>query len=485
MTRKYFGTDGIRGRVGVSPMTPDFALKLGWAAGRVLAPDPGGRILIGKDTRRSGYMFESALESGLAAAGVEADLLGPIPTPGVAYLTRALRAQAGIVISASHNRYQDNGVKFFSADGGKLDDSVEEAIEAHMERPMQCVDSRHMGRALRIDDANGRYIEYCKGTFLRRSLRGLKIVVDCANGAAYRVAPSVFAELGAEVYSIGDKPDGFNINEGCGSTALDDLKAAVVNRGADLGIALDGDDDRCLMVTADGREVDGDEILLIIARGRFEQGKLRGPVVGTQMSNLGLQRALEKMGVIFERAAVGDRYVLEKLIANDGCYGGETSGHILCLDIASTGDGIVTALQVLEAMFESGEPLSRLCSGMQKFPQVLINVPVSGDGKKIVSLSEVAEAVEKTKNQLGDTGRVLLRPSGTEAVVRVMVEAMALERAREAAEYLAKIVESQTLAGCLGSASGFDERGAQDVKNTNRGRKLENERQSSGGHTAH
>lgn len=444
MKRQYFGTDGVRGRVGDPPMTPEFALKLGWAAGRVLAPERGGRILIGKDTRRSGYMFESALESGLAAAGVEADLLGPIPTPGVAYLTRALRAQAGIVISASHNRYQDNGVKFFSADGGKLDDSLEETIEAYMEQPMQCVDSRHMGRALRIDDANGRYIEYCKGTFLRRSLRGLKIVVDCANGAAYRVAPAVFSELGADVCAIGDRPDGFNINESCGSTALDDLKAAVVASGADLGVALDGDADRCLMVTADGREVDGDEILLIIARRRFQQGRLNGPVVGTQMSNLGLQKALESMDIVFERAAVGDRYVLEKLIANKGCYGGETSGHILCLDIASTGDGIVTALQVLEAMLESGEPLARLCSGMQKFPQVLINVPVPVNGREIVNYPPIVQAIEKARKQLAGNGRVLLRPSGTEAVIRVMVEAAEPDSAREAADYLARIVKSET-----------------------------------------
>lgn len=457
MTRQYFGTDGVRGPVGEMPMTPEFALKLGWAAGRVLSPDPGGRILIGKDTRRSGYMFESALESGLAAAGVEADLLGPIPTPGVAYLTRALRAQAGIVISASHNRYSDNGVKFFSADGGKLDDAVEEAIEACMEQPMRCVDSRRMGRALRIDDANGRYIEYCKGTFLRRSLKGLKIVVDCANGAAYRVAPAVFSELGADVSAIGDKPDGFNINERCGSTALENLKAAVVAGGADLGIALDGDADRCLMVTAEGVEVDGDEILLVITKRRYQQGRLKGPVVGTQMSNLGLQKALEALDIEFERAAVGDRYILERLLAKNGCYGGETSGHILCLDIASTGDGIVTALQVLDAMLESGESLARLCSGMQKYPQVLINVPVSVNGREIVQYPTVAKAVEKAQKKLAGNGRVLLRPSGTEPVVRVMVEAVELDSAREAAAYLARIVESQRVPGYSTSAAGYDD----------------------------
>lgn len=440
MTRNYFGTDGVRGRVGEPPMTPEFALKLGWAAGCVLARTPGARVLIGKDTRRSGYMFESALEAGLAAAGVEADLLGPLPTPGVAYLTRALRAQAGIVISASHNRHEDNGVKFFSSDGGKLSDALEAEIEALLDAPMGCVSSQHMGRARRIDDAAGRYIEYCKSTFPGRSLRGVKLVVDCANGAAYKVAPAVFAELGAETIVIGDRPDGFNINAECGSTHLDGLRAAVLQHGADLGVALDGDADRCLMVDAAGNEVDGDQILLIIARRRLAQGLLRGPVVGTQMSNLGLQQAIEAMGVGFERAAVGDRYVLERLQATGGMLGGETSGHILCLEVAGTGDGIVTALQVLEAMMAGECSLQTLAAGMTRLPQVLINVPVTGAARAVTALPAVLDAVEKARLELAGAGRILLRPSGTEPLVRVMVESADPEQTRRLAEVLAEQV---------------------------------------------
>lgn len=443
MGRNYFGTDGIRGRVGVAPMTPEFALKLGWAAGSVLARTDGARVLIGKDTRRSGYMFESALEAGLAAAGVEADLLGPLPTPAVAYLTRALRAQAGIVISASHNPHYDNGVKFFSAEGGKLSDDVEAEIEALLDVPMTCVSSERMGRARRIDDAAGRYIEYCKGTFRRRSLCGLKLVVDCANGAAYRVAPAVFSELGADVVVIGDRPDGFNINAQCGSTYLSGLQASVLQHGADVGIGLDGDADRCLMVSAAGEVVDGDEILLIIARRRQAQGYLRSPVVGTQMSNLGLQQALESLGVEFQRAAVGDRYVLEKLLAAGGQLGGETSGHILCLDIAPTGDGIVTALQVLEAMTAEGQSLQSLAAGMTKLPQVLINVPVTGAARAVASLPAVTAAVCEAELALAGRGRILLRPSGTEPLVRVMVEATSAAQAQQVAATLADQVRAQ------------------------------------------
>lgn len=450
MTRNYFGTDGVRGRVGEPPMTPEFALKLGWAAGCVLARTPSARVLIGKDTRRSGYMLESALEAGLAAAGVEADLLGPLPTPGVAYLTRALRAQAGIVISASHNRHEDNGVKFFSAEGGKLSDAVEAEIEALLDAPMGCVASEYMGRARRIDDAAGRYIEYCKSTFPGRSLHGLKLVVDCANGAAYKVAPAVFRELGAEVVAISDSPDGFNINAACGSTHLEGLKASVLQHGADIGVALDGDADRCLLVAADGAEVDGDEILLIIARRHQAQGLLRGPVVGTQMSNLGLQQAIEAMGLSFERAAVGDRYVLERLQLGGGTLGGETSGHILCLDIAGTGDGIVTALQVLESMLATGSSLRELTAGMKKLPQVLVNVPVTGSARSVAALPAVIEAAQRAQLALADRGRILLRPSGTEPLVRVMVEGPDAAETRQMAENLAAQVRS--LSGAIEAA---------------------------------
>lgn len=446
MTKRHFGTDGVRGRVGTPPMTPDFVLKLGWAAGRVLASVPDARVLIGKDTRRSGYMIESALEAGLAAAGVEADLLGPLPTPGVAYLTRALRAQAGIVVSASHNLHQDNGVKFFSAEGGKLSDAIEAEIERLLERPMECVSPERMGRAVRVDDAAGRYIEYCKSTFRSRSLRGYRLVVDCANGAAYKIAPAVFTELGAEVIAIGNHPDGFNINDHCGSTHPEALIAAVREHHADAGIAVDGDADRCLLVSADGRLVDGDEIVLIIARRRRELGLLRGPVVGTQMSNLGLQNAIEALGLQFERAKVGDRHVLARLVAGGGIVGGETSGHILCLDIAPTGDGIVTALQVLEAVQAAGKPLGDLVADMEKLPQVLVNVPVSNGADSLVEQPAVSEAVAQVERELAGRGRVLLRPSGTEPLVRVMVEGPDADETHRLANQLAEHIRSLSAA---------------------------------------
>lgn len=424
MSRRYFGTDGIRGTVGTSPMTPDFALKLGWAAGRVLGKSPGARVLIGKDTRRSGYMFESALEAGFAAAGVETDLLGPIPTPGVAYLTRALRCQAGVVISASHNPHHDNGVKFFGPDGSKLSDAIEVEIESLLDEPLVCVASEQLGRARRIDDAAGRYIEFCKSSFpIQQTLKGLKIVVDCANGAAYKTAPAVLAELGAQVTAIGDRPDGFNINRDCGSTHLALLKTAVLDAKADLGIALDGDADRCLLVTHDGREVDGDEILFIIARQRLQAGQLQGPVIGTLMSNLGLEQAVRALGLGFERAKVGDRYVLELLKAHKALIGGETSGHTLCLDRTSTGDGTVTALQVLATMVETGHSLVELTQGMTKFPQVLINVSIKTAAKPMLEHTEVQAEVAAVERELGARGRVLLRASGTEPLIRVMVEA--------------------------------------------------------------
>ncbi len=441
MSRKYFGTDGVRGRVGQLPMTPEFALKLAWAAGRVLGGSPGTYVLVGKDTRRSGYMFESALEAGFAAAGVETRLLGPLPTPAVAYLTRALRAKAGVVISASHNPHYDNGVKFFSADGDKLSDEIEAQIEAQMEQDLVCVSPELLGRARRIDDAPGRYIEFCKGTFQGGSLRGLKLVVDCANGAAYRVGPAVFEELGADVVIIGNRPDGLNINRDCGSTHLEALKAAVLEHQADLGVALDGDADRCLLVTADGQAVDGDETLFVIARQRLKSGVLRGPVVGTVMSNLGLEKAFAALGVPFERAAVGDRYVLEKLKASGGMIGGETSGHTLCLDRTSTGDGIVSALQVLEAMLAEQVSLAQLVSGMSKFPQVLINVPVKGEARPILELPQVGAALRECETALGGRGRILLRASGTEPLIRVMVEAQDGVETQQTAERLAEAVK--------------------------------------------
>lgn len=446
MSRHYFGTDGIRGRVGQAPMTPEFALKLGWAAGCVLARTPGARVLVGKDTRRSGYLFESALEAGFAAAGVETYLLGPLPTPAVAYLTRAYRAQAGVVISASHNLHFDNGVKFFSGEGDKLSDAVEEEIESWLERDLVCVPPEAMGRARRIDDAQGRYIEFCKGAFAGESLRGLKLVVDCANGAAYKVAPKVFDELGAQVIAIGVSPNGLNINEDCGSTHLEALTAAVIANRADIGIALDGDGDRCLLVRADGVPVDGDEILYVLARQRQRADMLRGPVVGTVMSNFGLEQAFAAHGIAFERAAVGDRHVLERLRLSGGLLGGETSGHTICLDRARTGDGIITALQVLEAMLSCGKTLEQLVGGMRKLPQVLLNVPVTGKAKPLLDHPAVRAAMKAVEASLIGRGRLLLRASGTEPVLRVMVEATEHAVAMAAAETLAATVRDAAAA---------------------------------------
>jgi phosphoglucosamine mutase len=437
VTRKYFGTDGVRGRVGVAPMTPEFALKLGWAAGRVLGSKSGARVVIGKDTRRSGYVFESALEAGLASAGVDVDLLGPLPTPGVAYLTRALRAQAGVVISASHNPHHDNGVKFFGADGGKLNDAIELEIEAMLDQPMLCVEPELLGRVKRITDAPGRYIEFCKSTFGEKNLHGIKLVVDCAHGAAYKVAPAIFEELGAEVEVIGNKPNGLNINDGCGSTHLDALKAAVKKRKADLGIALDGDADRCLLVDAKGQVVDGDEILYIIVKARLSNGGLTGAVVGTLMSNLGLEKAVIALGLDFERAKVGDRHVMEMLKVRGGVLGGETSGHTICLDKTTTGDGTVTALQVLSAMVRGGKTLAELAAGMHKCPQVLINIPVNGKTALILDAPAIRAAEQESVKRLGSRGRVLLRASGTEPLIRVMVEAEDEQETRSEAEFIA------------------------------------------------
>lgn len=441
MARKYFGTDGIRGRVGEQPINAAFMLKLGWAVGRVLGRGRRGRVVIGKDTRISGYMFESALEAGLSAAGIDVRLLGPMPTPAIAYLTRTLHACAGIVISASHNPHYDNGIKFFSAEGTKLPDEIEAAIERELEEDMVTVPSERLGKAERVDDARGRYIEYCKSTFpTRMDLRGLKIVVDCANGATYQVAPSVLRELGAEVVSIGVQPDGLNINQNCGSTAPENLRLRVLEERADLGIALDGDGDRVILVDHAGELVDGDEILYIIARSRHGNGKLTGPVVGTLMSNLGLELALKDAGITLLRAGVGDRYVLEMLQANEGMLGGESSGHIICLDRTTTGDGIVSALQVLAAMVQTGSSLQQLRQGMSLFPQIMINVPLA-ERIDVTSNPGVQQAVCEAEASMQGKGRVLLRPSGTEPLIRVMVEGEDETLVRQQAEYLARVVE--------------------------------------------
>ncbi len=420
--KRYFGTDGIRGKVGDEPITAEFMLKLGWAAGKVFARDGKGRILIGKDTRISGYIFESALEAGLSSAGVDVRLLGPMPTPAIAYLTRTFSARAGIVISASHNLYQDNGIKFFSADGEKLPDDVEHAIEDEMDRPMKMVESSAIGKVSRINDAAGRYIEFCKSCFSgRKNLRDYCIVVDCANGATYQIAPNVFRELGADVIEIGVSPDGLNINDHIGSTSPSTLQQKVLETGADFGLALDGDGDRVIMVDHLGEVVDGDEILLIIACDRKTRGLMDGGVVGTLMSNFGLEAALRRFEIPFVRAAVGDRYVLSAMRDHGWEVGGESSGHILCLDLTTTGDGIIAALQAVSAMVNTGQPLHALKMQMEKLPQVMINVRCKG-GNSVLEAKAVVDAIRATEAKLDGNGRVLLRPSGTEPVVRVMVE---------------------------------------------------------------
>ncbi len=451
MGRRYFGTDGVRGRVGEAPITPEFVLRLGYAAGKVLAATPAAQgaggigsaaasgrpaVIVGKDTRVSGYMLEAALQAGFSAAGVDVLLSGPIPTPAVAYLTRALRLSAGVVISASHNPYEDNGIKFFSAGGNKLPDEVEARIEARMDGPVGCVPSRSLGRARRIDDAAGRYIEFCKSSFPGTlDLRGLRLVVDCAHGAGYHTAPHVFHELGADVVPIGVSPDGLNINQGCGATDTAALRRAVLEHKADLGIAIDGDADRLMMVDASGRLYDGDELLYVIVRDRREREPVPG-AVGTLMSNLGLEQALGRLGVRFERAKVGDRYVLELLQQKGWRYGGENSGHLLCLDCHTTGDGTISALQVLSAMRASGATLAELCADLTLFPQKLVNVRIDSgfDWKTSATLARAREEVER---ELGDEGRILIRPSGTEPLLRLMVEAREAALAERMARRLA------------------------------------------------
>jgi len=447
MKNRYFGTDGIRGRVGDTPVTADFMLRLGRAAGKVLAAGDSRSVVIGKDTRISGYMFESALEAGLAAAGANVALLGPMPTPAIAYLTRTLHACAGIVISASHNPFYDNGIKFFSAEGEKLPDETERAIEEELAQPFSTVASEKMGKATRIDDAAGRYIEFCKGTIpFEITLRGLKIVADCANGATYKVAPAVFEELGAKVITVGVNPDGLNINEKCGSTYPEFVSQAVLEHGADLGIALDGDGDRVVMVNARGEVVNGDELLYILATDRQDKGLLQGGVIGTVMSNFGLELALKKRDIPFMRSPVGDRHVHKALVRNGWTLGGEASGHLLCLDRTSTGDGIVSALQVLEVMVSSGKGLAELTSDIQKLPQVMINVQTSEAIANLESSEKINAAVKLIEGQLGDTGRVILRPSGTEPLIRVTLEGSDECQVKQLASELADVVRSE-LAG--------------------------------------
>jgi phosphoglucosamine mutase len=444
--RRYFGTDGVRGKVGEPPITPDFVMRLGHAAGQVLATGvregTHAAVLIGKDTRISGYLLESALQAGLAAAGVDILLAGPMPTPAVAYLTRALRLSAGVVISASHNPYDDNGIKFFGADGRKLADETENAIEARLGEPMRCMPSARLGKARRVNDAAGRYIEFCKSTFpTDLDLRGLKVVVDCANGAAYHVAGPVLHELGADVVEVANEPDGLNINEGCGATKPDYVARMVVEHGAHVGIALDGDGDRLMMADSEGRVFDGDQLLYVIGRHRRRGGNLQGGVVGTLMTNFGMELALGRLGIPFARAAVGDRYVLELLADKNWVLGGENSGHIVCLDKHTTGDAMVSALQVLTALRTSGESLADAAADLRLLPQVLVNVPVRR-GFDFRSSAAVADAVSAAEAQLGRRGRVLLRPSGTEPVLRVMVEGEQRDEVTQLASRLAETVRA-------------------------------------------
>lgn len=446
MSKRYFGTDGIRGTVGEKPITPDFMLKLGWAAGKVFAdPRFGGqssrpKILIGKDTRISGYMFESALEAGLSAAGADVVLLGPMPTPGIAYLTRTFRASAGIVISASHNPFQDNGIKFFSSEGKKLADEIEHAIEDALDAEMTMVSSHEIGKTKKLEDARGRYIEFCKSALPREiTLRGLKIVLDCANGATYHVAPAIFEELGADIITLGVKPNGLNINDKCGSTSPKLLQQAVLEHKADVGIAFDGDGDRVIMVDSNGEVVDGDELLFIMCYGRVKQAQMAGGVVGTLMTNFGLEKALAKLEVPFVRAKVGDRYVMEQLNDRGWQLGGESSGHLVCLDKTTTGDGIVAALQVLAVAIATGKPLALLKRGMTKMPQTMINVRLP-EKRDVLGDSQVKDVVASVEAQLAGRGRVLLRPSGTEPLIRVMVEGEDAVEVQHLAQQIAAVV---------------------------------------------
>lgn len=441
MSKKYFGTDGIRGRVGDFPLTPDFILKLGWAAGKVLASAGNKKVVIGKDTRISGYMFESALEAGLIASGIEVFLLGPMPTPAVAYMTQSLRADAGIVISASHNPYYDNGIKFFNSHGQKLTDEQELAIEELVDQELETVNSEELGKAQRIDDASGRYMEFCKSVVdTDTSFEGLRLIVDSANGATYHIAAGLFSELGAQVTTIGDKPDGFNINKQCGATDVAALQSAVIEQGADLGVALDGDGDRLIMVDNNGAPVDGDALLYVLLQLYRDRG-YTGGVVGTLMTNLGLELALKKQNVGFTRANVGDRYVLADMLENNWLLGGESSGHLICLDKATTGDGLVAALLVMEYLVKQQTSLAEVLSEVQVVPQILVNVTVA-NARAILGHPDYLAALEQGKKQLGEEGRILIRPSGTEPLIRVMVEGMSDQLNREVAQHIADVIRT-------------------------------------------
>lgn len=453
-SQRLFGTDGIRGRVGEEPVSPQTVLKLGWAAGCVFRRETAGKggqkakVIIGKDTRVSGYLLESALEAGFSAAGVDVALLGPMPTPAIAYLARTARASAGVVISASHNAYHDNGIKFFSSEGAKLHDDIEQAIEDQMNESMDVVAPENLGKATRFADAAGRYIEFCKSSVdPRLTFQGIKLVVDCANGAAYHVAPSVFSELGAEVVSIAADPNGFNINDGCGSTQPAGLQEAVVREGADLGVALDGDGDRAILVDAAGDLVDGDKSLFILARERHRSGTMVGGVVGTLMTNLGLEHALQKLDIGFSRASVGDRYVMSRMLEKGWELGGETSGHIICLDKCTTGDGIIASLQIIQAMVRNQRSLAELADGMSVYPQTMLNVPLpgsNGNGRfDAFANHSIAAAVKEAETMLGDNGRVVLRPSGTEPVIRVMVEGIDADLVDRLTTQLADVVRTE------------------------------------------
>ena len=440
MDRKYFGTDGIRGRVGQLPMTVEFIMKLGWAAGKVLSESRRGRVVIGKDTRISGYMFESALEAGLAAAGLDVLLLGPMPTPAIAYITQSQRATAGIVISASHNPYHDDGVKFFNGDGFKLPDATEEAIEALLDQELAMVAPEQIGKATRMEDAKGRYIEFCKSTIaFHKSLRGMKLVIDCANGATYHIAPEVFRELGAQVIEVGTSPNGLNINHEVGALYPENMRSHVLENKADMGIAFDGDGDRVMMMDANGDVKNGDQLLYIIANHKLVNGQLEGGVVGTMMTNLGLEHALEARDIPFRRAAVGDRYVMSELVSQGWYLGGESSGHIICLDKTTTGDGIIAALQVLEALNSSGQTLAEACNDLEIYPQTMINVPIS-TALDLDNSPSLQEAVTAAETELAGGGRVLLRASGTEPLIRVMVEGQDPEKVENIATVLAQAV---------------------------------------------
>ncbi len=441
MKRKYFGTDGIRGRVGQFPMTVEFVMKLGWAAGKVLAQQKKGSVVIGKDTRISGYMFESALEAGLSAAGLDVTLMGPMPTPAVAYMARTQRATAGIVISASHNPYYDDGVKFFNGDGYKLPDETEIAIEKMLEEPLDMVPSSEIGKAVRMEDARGRYIEFCKNSIpFRTTLRGLKIVVDCAHGATYHIAPQVFRELGAEVFELGTQPDGLNINKDVGALHPENMRSLLLEKQADIGVAYDGDGDRLMMMDSKGEVLDGDQILYIIAKSKLLGGNLDGGVVGTKMTNLGLEHALKAEGIELIRSNVGDRYVMQDLIKNNWSIGGESSGHIICLDKSTTGDGIIASLQVISWLVEKGITLDDACRGMQKYPQILVNVPISAKINP-EDFPAITDAIKSAESELSGKGRVLLRASGTEPLIRVMVEGQDQTIVDKLAHEIAEVVK--------------------------------------------